>query len=140
MSPRRALSLALCAVALTGCGSREPSDEEQVRATLRGLADATAQKDYQRLCDEIFDQELLDGIGRIGLPCEVALRQAYADVEDPRLAIGRVQVDGSSASAEVRSSAKGQPPSSDTVRLSKSEGKWRVSSLGEGSPAPQPAP
>lgn len=111
-----------------------------MRATLTALADATRGKDYQRLCDEVFARELLDGIARIGLPCELAMRQAFGEVEDPRLAIGRIKVDGEKATAEVRSSAKGEEPSSDVVALVETEDGWRVSSLGEGSPASPQAP
>jgi hypothetical protein len=135
------LSLMPALLAVGGCGTREPSDEEQVRATLRALADGTRAKDYQRLCDKVFAKKLLDGITRIGLPCEVALRQAYADVRDPQLVIGRIQVSGNEASADVRSSALGQSPSSDTVRLVKADAGWRVSSLGDSSPgSAAPAP
>lgn len=134
------LALALAAP-LTGCGSREPSDEEKVRTMLASLAEATAAKDYQRLCDEIFARELLRGISEIGLPCEVAMRNALDGVEDPRLTVGRVSVDGERASAEVRTSAKGEEPSRDTVRLVKVKGEWRVSSLADASgPEPTPAP
>ena len=132
----------LAAVALTGCGgTREPSDEEKVRATLSAFADATAKKDYQRLCDEVFARELLRGISEIGLPCEVAMRNSLEDVENPRLTVGRVSVDGKRASAEVRTSADGQAPSRDTVRLVKAGDGWRVSSLSDPEgPEPTPEP
>ena len=137
----RPAAIALAALALAGCGSREPSDEEKVRTTLTAFADATAKKDYQRLCDEIFARELLRGISEIGLPCEVAMRQSLKDVENPRLTVGRVSVDGKRASAEVRTSAEGQPPSRDTVRLVKVENSWRVSSLSDPEgPAEPPEP
>lgn len=136
----RLLMLALLLPAVAGCGSREPSDEEQVRATLTALAEATRAKDYARLCEDVFARDLLDGISRIGLPCQVALRQAYEDLEDPRLAIGRVSVGAETATAEVRSSARGQRPSTDTVKLVKEEPGWRVSSLGDGSAGPPRAP
>lgn len=136
-----ALFASAALLALAGCGSREPSDEEKVRATLTAFADATAQKDYQRLCDEIFARELLRGISEIGLPCEVAMRQSLKDVENPRLTVGRVSVKGSRASAEVRTAADGQAPSRDTVRLVKTDEQWRVSSLGEAEgPEPRPEP
>ena len=141
--PRRLAALACCAalaLAAAGCGTREPSDEEQVRTALTALAEATAAKDYQRLCGEVFARELLEGIQQIGLPCEVAMRQAFEDVQEPRLTIGRVSVSGQTASAEVRSSARGQEPSSDTVTLVKEEEGWRVSSLGEGDAPPPPEP
>ena len=141
--PRRLVRLLLVALllpAVAACGSREPSDEEQVRATLTALAEATRAKDYARLCEDVFARELLDGISRIGLPCQVALRQAYEELEDPRLAIGRVSVEAETATAEVRSSARGQRPSTDTVRLVKEDGGWRVSSLGDASAEPPRAP
>lgn len=138
----RAIGILLATLALTGCGgTREPSDEEKVRATLEQFADATAKKDYQRLCDEIFARELLRGISEIGLPCEVAMRQSLKDVDNPRLTVGRVSVDGERASAEVRTSADGQSPSRDTVRLVKVEDSWRVSSLSDPQgPEPTPEP
>ena len=140
---RRSLAV-LAALALTGCGgTREPSDEEKVRAILASFADATAKKDYQRLCDEIFARELLRGISEIGLPCEVAMRNSLEDVDNPRLTVGRVSVKGKRASAEVRTSADGQAPSRDTVRLVKVGSGWRVSSLSDPEgPAvtPEPSP
>jgi hypothetical protein len=138
---RRLAAALAAATVLAGCGTREPSDQEKVRSTLADLAAATAKKDYQRLCDDIFAKELLRGISEIGLPCEVAMRNSLGDVDNPRLVVGRVEVKGSRASAEVRTSAEGQEPSRDTVRLVKEKGAWRVSSLAEASgPEPTPEP
>ncbi len=138
MRSRPTLVLAL-ALALAGCGGQ--TDEQQVRDVVSDFATATAEKDYQRLCDEIFARELLRGISEIGLPCEVAMRNALEDVDSPRLTVGRVSVDGTRASAEVRTSAEGQTPSRDTVRLVKVEDRWRVSSLADAEgPEPTPEP
>lgn len=132
------------AAGVAGCGSREPSDEEKVRETLSGLAAATAAKDYGRLCKNIFAEELLRGISEIGLSCEVAMRNSLAEVKSPRLTVGRVEVKAKEATAEVRTSAEGQAPSRDTVRLVKAEdGGWRVSSLADAEgpqTAPEPTP
>ena len=51
-------------------------------------------------------------------------------VRDPRLTIGRVQVDGDKASVEVRTSAAGEEPSKDTLKLVNVDGTWKISSLG----------
>jgi hypothetical protein len=138
---RPALALLVAAaLGATACGEDEPSDEVLVRRALSDLARATAAKDYQRLCDDILAPRLLDQIKSIGLPCEVALRQGLGEVRDPRLVVGRVRVSGGKATAEVRTSARDQEPSRDTVELTKQNGDWKVSSLaGTGPPSPAPS-
>ncbi len=128
---RRGLAAGLLACALlAGCGESEPSPEEQVRQTLTEFGRATSAKDYQALCDRIFAPQLIEELRQIGLPCEVAMRQSLQDVEDPSITVGRITVTEAKATAEVRSSAKGQRPSQDTVGLVEVDGAWRISSLG----------
>lgn len=132
-------------LAFAGCGQREPSNEEQVRAVMAKFATATAEKDYAVLCGELLDPVLLDDIRQIGLPCEVALQQGLGDVENPRLTVGKVVVAGLKATAETRTSAAGQEPSRDLVALSKATGEWRISDLaaepgGSGTASPQATP
>jgi hypothetical protein len=129
---RRALAAAALAAALVaGCGSG-PSAQEQVRDTLDELGRATAAKDYQALCDEVFAPKLVEKLQQVGLPCEIAMQRSFEDVQNPRLTIGKITVakDEKSATAEVRSSASGQAPSQDTVELVPVDDGWRVSSLG----------
>ena len=131
-----ALAAAL-ALAVSACGG--PSDEEQVRDTLKAFSQATAAKDYQRLCDKILAASLVADLKKIGLPCEIALQQGLGDVKQPRLIVGAVKVNGKKASAEVKSSAEGEAPSSDTVELERTDDGWRISSLAkpaERGPAP----
>ena len=132
---RWTLLLALLALGLPGCGDREPSDEEQVRSVLATFARSVENRDYQKLCDEIFAPKLLDGLQGIGLPCEVALRNALGEVQDPRLTVGAIDVKGAKATAEIRTSAEGQPPSSDELELQRVDGKWKVSALSAGGAA-----
>ena len=91
---------------------------------------ATAAKDYARLCDELLAPKLVEQVKSAGLSCEAALKQGLGDVEDPKLTIGRITVDGDSARAQVRTSAQGQAPSQDTLALTKVGGRWRIASLG----------
>ena len=127
---RALLAAALACSGLAGCGEREPSDEEQVRRTVEAFGRATAGKDYPALCDRILAPDLVEEVEQIGLPCEQALREGLGDVRDPRLTIGRIEVDGDRASAEVRTAAAGQAPSRDVLRLVRAEGGWRIASLG----------
>jgi hypothetical protein len=134
-----AAALLVAALAGAGCGESGPTDEEQVRTTLTSFSRATAAKDYQALCDRLLAPSLIADLKKIGLPCEIALQQALADVKEPRLVVGAITVKGKKATAEVRSSAQGQPPSRDTVELEDTEEGWRISSLATPS-EPGPAP
>ncbi len=117
----------LCALVLSACG-RE-SDESAVRETLQTFAAATAAKDYQRLCDDLFSERLVEEVNKT-LPCEVALRRSDLDTaRNPRIEVRRVRIDGDRASAEVRSTAANQPPSDDTVQLVREDEQWRIAAL-----------
>jgi hypothetical protein len=126
---RPLVALAAAALALGGCGSG-PSDEQQVRATVLAFGRATAAKDYRRLCDRLLAPRLVAEIRSSGLPCEAALQKGLGNVEDPKLTLGRITVDGDSATADGRTSARGQPPSRDKLKLTKVGGRWRIASLG----------
>jgi hypothetical protein len=130
-APRR-YALALGAsLALVACGESGPTDEEQVRDVLAAFGRAAAARDYRALCDRLLAPALAQRVQRIGLPCEVALEEGLGAVEDPRLAVGPVTIEGDRARAEVRSSARGEAPSRDVVELARSaaDGRWRLASL-----------
>ena len=136
---RRGWALAALMLVLAGCGDSGPTDEEQVRTTLTNFSRATASKDYQALCDRILAPSLINDLKQIGLPCEIALQQGLGDVRQPRLIVGAVTVKGKSAVADVRTSAEGQAPSKDSIRLVRTDAGWRIASLGRPAP-PKPAP
>ena len=128
MPARRLVLCALLGVlALAACGRQ--SDETAVRETLESFADATARKDYQRLCDDVFSEKLVDEVNRT-LPCEVALRRSDLDAaREPRIEIRRIEVEGDRATAQVRTTAANQPASQDTVRLVREGEQWRIAAL-----------
>ena len=136
---RRLAAGLVLALVLAGCGDQGPTDEEQVRTTLSDFSKATAAKDYQRLCDKILAPSLIADLKKIGLPCEIALQQGLGDVRQPRLIVGDVKVKGKTATAQVKSSAEGEPPSSDTIELEHTDAGWQIASLASPS-EPGPAP
>jgi ketosteroid isomerase-like protein len=133
---RLATAAALLALAATGaaCGR---SDEDQVRDTLTRFEQATAQKDYGALCDDLLASELVGRLRAVGLPCPQALRRALGAVIQPSVHIDRIKVSGDTALARITTTAAGQDPSRDTLRLVKQDGGWRVSAL-SGSQPPSP--
>ena len=126
---RLIVALLVSGAAFSGCGGG-PSDSEQVRTTVDAFGRASAAKDYQKLCDELLAPKLVSEVEAAGLPCEVALRQGLGEVEAPTLTIGRIEVRGDNATAEVRSAAAGEQPSADTLELVRvEEDSWRIASL-----------
>ena len=130
LRPVRRLTAALLGllVALPGCAGG-PSDPEQVHDVVEAFGAATKAKDYQRLCDDLLSPKLVDEVERVGLPCEVALRQGLGEVRSPELTIGRIEVKGDDATAEVRTSAAGELPSRDVLELVRVGESWRIASL-----------
>jgi hypothetical protein len=126
---RRVLLVAVLALspALAACGGAD--EEQQVRDTMQQFARATADKDYQALCDDLLDESLLEKLRARNLPCEVALRTGLEDVERPSLTVRSVSVDGDRASAVVRTTAANQEPSEDRVQLVRRDGEWRITAL-----------
>ncbi|MDP1846948.1 MAG: nuclear transport factor 2 family protein [Solirubrobacteraceae bacterium] len=108
-----------------------PDDNEAVAETLDDYAAATRDKDYQTICDDLYAKDLVERVRAAGLPCEVALRTGLEDRQNPRLQVLGVEVNGDQALARVRSTAGGEVPSTDLVRLIKEDGDWRVISLSE---------
>ena len=111
-----------------GCGGG-PSDTEQVHDVVAAFGQASAAKDYQRLCDDLLAPKLVSDVESAGLPCELALKQGLGEVAAPRLTIGTIRVDGDAATADVQSSAQGEQPSRDTLQLVRVGESWRIASL-----------
>jgi hypothetical protein len=135
-APAAALTVVLAlSLAAAGCGA---SDTKKVRRTLQAFQRATAAKDFRTLCDRVLAKELVDRLSNVGLPCEVALQRGLAGVRAPRLQVRRIRIRGDVALAEVRTTAAGQRPSDDTIRLVRQGDDWRVSTLsGPQPPAPR---
>jgi hypothetical protein len=113
---------------LCGCGDG-PSDTERVHDVVEAFGQASAAKDYQRLCDDLLAPKLVSEVESAGLPCELALKQGLGDVASPKLTIGTIRVSGDSATADVQSSARGEQPSRDTLQLVRVDDSWRIASL-----------
>jgi hypothetical protein len=103
-------------------------DSKDVRETLDRFAQATREKDYQTLCDELFATALAETIRSVGLPCEVAVRTGLENRENPQLRVIGIEVNGDQAFARTRSSAVGEKPALETLRLVREDGSWRLAS------------
>ncbi|MEA2231302.1 MAG: hypothetical protein QOD83_1118 [Solirubrobacteraceae bacterium] len=103
-------------------------DSQAVHKTLDRFALATREKDYQTLCDDLFASALAETIRSVGLPCEVALRTGWGSRQNPQLKVIKVEVNGDQALARTRSTAVGESPADETLRLVREDGSWRLAS------------
>jgi hypothetical protein len=58
-----------------GCGEG-PSDTERVHDVVEAFGQASAAKDYQRLCDDLLAPKLVSEVESAGLPCELAVSRS----------------------------------------------------------------
>lgn len=136
------IATAAAALMLAGCGSdakKAASPEAQVRAVVARYGKATADKDYQEICDELIAKQLSDNVEQFGLPCESAFQQGLASVLGAKLRIDGVRVAGNTAFAQVHTSATNQPPADVTLRLTRVGNAWKILSLRD-SPGPAVTP
>ena len=126
-APRTLVTAFVLAAALSSACGR--SEERDVRDTLERYAQAVERKDYQALCDDLLAERLIDNLRRVGAPCEIALQQGLRDVQKPSIVVESVEVDGDTASAVARTTAAGEEPSKDTIRLAKEDGDWKIFDL-----------
>jgi hypothetical protein len=128
------LALAVAVLTLAACGKEKPT--EAVHKTVDRFGKAVADKDYQELCDNLLARNLISALEERGVPCELALKTGFGDAKSPKISVKTVAVNGNRALVSVHSTAANQPPSDDTLGLTKEHGKWRISSLAR--PEPQP--
>jgi len=121
-----AAAILVVVVLLGTCGA---DDDEKVSDTLDRFAQASREKDYQALCDELLSTSLVEQLRTADQPCEVVLRIGLSDVQNPTLEVGDVEIDGDEATAQVDSTAAGQQPLKTRILLVKEDGDWRISSL-----------
>jgi hypothetical protein len=112
---------------VAGCGS---SPTQQVRAKVQQFGVAIAHHDSKTICTEVFAPSLVKRFASTGLNCERGLRIFFSGLHNPTLAVGRIKVHGSKASAMTLTGASGQTASLRPVELVKTSAGWRIAALG----------
>lgn len=121
-----AVAILVVVLLLATCGT---DDDKEVRGTLEHFAQASRDKDYQALCDDLLSSTLVAQLRTADRPCEVVLRIALGDVQNPTLEVRSVKIDGDKATAEVHTTAAGQQPADAKIRLLREGDGWRISVL-----------
>jgi hypothetical protein len=133
--PRLALALlvAALALALAGCGGTADSAGDfegaqgEVARAVEDLEEAAQEDDPRRICQALLARALVERIEGGGADCVDAIEKALDQTDTFALAVERVDVRGTSATARVETGVdEGQI---ESVELVKEDNAWKVSGL-----------
>jgi limonene-1,2-epoxide hydrolase len=116
-----------------GCGGgddkpeKPPGRVQEVTDTINLFERATAHRDYDRICNDLFSEAVRRHAG--GKRCPKLLAETSADVRRPHIDILKITIDGNRAKARVRTRASGQEAVTETLQLVREDGRYRVSAL-----------
>jgi len=132
---RRALALSclpLCGLVLSACATTTSTGsfkgtQHAVAQTIANLqADVTA-GEQAKICAQDLAAKVVGELGgKRG--CEAAIKEQLAEVDGTEANVESVQVNGTSATARVKSTVSGKK-SITTVVLLEEGGKWKISAL-----------
>jgi hypothetical protein len=100
----------------------------QVAATLQQFERALADGDFATICGNLFTREAREAAG--GDRCPSVLQDTAGGLRNPDVQIVSITVSGNTATAVVRATVAGGPPVTDTIRLIKQGGRYRIVSAG----------
>lgn len=126
------LLLGVLAAGCGGGGSGPPKPisgpAKEVAQVVERLESATAKRDYVTICDDLLAGSTRQQAG--GSECSAVLAARARGIRRPRIAIEGITIGGSQALVRVRTTAVGQAPVEDTIRLVREHGRYRIASLG----------
>ena len=94
--------------------------------TVEGFRRALVARDFARICDELYSAEARAAAG--GDDCQSILALETARLRDPRVRITSLTVAGGSAAVTVEAAVRGGRPATDTIRLVRQRGRFRIAS------------
>jgi hypothetical protein len=125
----------LFCVLIAGCGGGGSSKPEpitgpakEVATVVARLQKATAQRDFATICNELLAAVTRRQAG--GADCPDVLGERARGVSRPRIRIEAIEIKGNQAQVRVRTTATGQAPTRDVIRLVRERGRFRVLALG----------
>ena len=100
----------------------------QVAATLMQFERALADGDFATICGNLFTTEAREAAG--GDRCPSVLQDTAGGLRSPDVQIASITVRGNTATAVVRARVGGGAPVTDTIRLIKQGGRYKIVSAG----------
>jgi hypothetical protein len=101
----------------------------QVAGTLQQFERALADGDFATICGNLFTTEAREAAG--GDRCPSVLQDTAGGLRSPNVQIVSINVRGNTATAVVSATVAGGPPVTDTIRLIKQGGRYKIVSAGK---------
>jgi hypothetical protein len=104
--------------------------QQEVIARLGDFADATANHDYEKICNDLLSK----AASKIGGDCVATLSKTGKQIKDFKISVNSVQIskDGKSAKAKVDvTSNVNKTEQPQDMSMTKEGGQWRVQILGQ---------
>lgn len=105
------------------------AQQQEIVAAIAAFGDATANKDYKALCNEILSKEA----AKIGGNCVETFKKTGEALKDFKVTIKAVEVDpdGKNATANVAVTSNVSPePQTQALSLTQEGGEWKIQILG----------
>jgi hypothetical protein len=102
---------------------------KQVVATIMDFERALAEGDFATICGNLFTLEAREAAG--GDRCPSVLQDTAGGLRDPDVRIVRINVRGNTAIATVRARVAGGQAVTDTIRLMRQGGRYKIVSAGQ---------
>jgi hypothetical protein len=129
------LFLALFALFGAGCGGggKQASPEvagwaREAASVVKRLQTATATRDFATICDSLLSADERAQAG--GADCPRLMAQRAEGIRRPRIHVRSIELSPRGALVRVKTTAAGQAPADDTIRLVREGGRLRIASLG----------
>lgn len=130
------LTAALALVFAAGCGGGgDPKPKpitgppKEVADTVKAFETATEAKQFARICRDLFTQRIVEEVGG-SRECPRFLRRNAEGLEQARILITNIRVQGNTAVVNAVTTADGQAPVRDTIQLLRERGRFRIAALG----------
>lgn len=134
-----AIGLAGAGIAAAFLGGGELGDAEeaprpvsdaskQVADTILRFERALAEGDFATICGNLFTIEAREAAG--GDRCPSVLQDTAGGLRRPDVQIVSINVRGNTATATVRAAVAGEQPVTDTIRLLRQGGRYKIVSAG----------
>ncbi len=124
----------LLALGVGACGSTVSTsgfkgEAHAVAQRISDLQSDVSAVNEQKICEQDFSRAARARLNTAGSTCKQALKRQLVSIDDYELTVEKIAVSGATATARVRSTWAGKL-STNTLRLVKEGGNWRVEGVG----------